>query len=511
MIQALTRPIILFTAIAAAFAQSESPAPVFDVADVHASPHGVREGELYLHANRLELHGVTMLHLITTAYGVPEEKVFGGPNWLDSDRFEVVAQASTPVTATTFQPMLQALLAERFHLKVRHEDKPEPIYALTATKHVLLKESGTKGDPQCKRASEDGYAILNCQNVTMAYLAERMPSWAPNYFDHPTLDKTGLTGTYDVSLKWTGRGQIGGGDADHPSIQLLDYFEKQLGIKVEAQTRPAASLTVESVTAPTANAPGTAEKLPAPVTEFEVAEIRPSKPDTQPNYNMKNGRLEAVGVTMKDLIGFAYNLDDYMLPGREKWMDTDHFDIIAKAADPSVPYGTLQAMLQTLLAQRFHFKSHFEDRPVDVWALTAPKGKGKLRDTNGQEHAGCTRTPKDGAFTYSCRNTTLAQFADKLPDVPGASGYLSEHPMVDLTGLKGSYDFEIVWSPPARVYGATGRGGVPVAGTQSASALSGGLTVFEAIDRQLGLKLAVEKHSMQVIVIDHIDRTPSEN
>jgi uncharacterized protein (TIGR03435 family) len=498
----------------AAFAQSEAPAPAFDVADVHASSRGIREGALYLHANRLEMHGVTMLHLIATAYGVAEDKIFGGPNWLDTDRFEIIAKAETPVNAKTFPSMLQALLADRFQLKVRNEDKLEPVFALVAAKHVLLKENAAAGDPQCKRTSDDGYMSLACQNVTIAYLAERLPGMAPNYFNHPVVDQTGLNGSYDVTLKWTGRGQIGAGDSDHPSISLFSYFEKQLGIKVEPQTRPAASLVIEKVNeTPSPNPPGTIEKLPPPVTEFEVAEVRPSKPDTQPNYTMKNGRLEALGVTMKDLISFAYNLDDYMLPGGEKWLDADRFDIIAKA-DPAVTDGALQAMLRTLLAQRFHLKSHFEEQPVAVWALTAPKGKGKLKESTGDEHAGCTRTPKDGAFTYTCRNTTMAQFAGKLPDVGGAAGYLNEHPMVDLTGLKGSYDFDIVWSPPARVYGRGGRGdsgGLSAGGPATAVAPTAGLTIFEAVDKQLGLKLSVEKHAMPIVVIDHVDRTPADN
>lgn len=501
----------IIVSCAAAFAQA--PAPSFDVADVHASPRGVKESGLYLHANRLELHGITMLHLITTAYEVGEDKVFGGPNWLDTARFDVIAKAERPVTRKTFPAMLQSLLADRFQLKVRHEDKPEPVYALVPTKRVLLKESAAPGDPQCKRSNEDGYLAMVCHNVTMAYLADNLPSTAPNYFNHPVVDKTGLTGSYDVTLKWTGRAQIGA-DSEHPSVSLFNYFEKELGIKVEQQTRPAASLVIESVAeSPTPNPPGTAEKLPPPVTEFEVAEIRPSRPGTQSSFSMRSGRLQAFGVTMKDLIGFAYNLDDYMLPSAEKWLSTDEFDIIAKA-DPSVTDGTLQAMLRTLLEQRFHLKSHFEEQPVSVWALTAPRGKGKLRDTTGEEHAACKRTPKDGAFQYSCRNTTMAQFADKLPDVRGAAGYLNEHPMVDLTGLKGSYDFDIVWSGPARVYNLAGRGegsGAPTANLPAAQAPNGGLTIFEAIDKQLGLKLSVEKHTMPIVVIDHVDRTPSDN
>jgi len=493
--------------------QSQAPAPAFDVADVHPSPKGVREGGLYLHANRLEMHGVTMLRLITTAFGVGEDKVFGGPNWLDTDRFEVVTKSLRPVNIKTFQPMLQALLAERFQLKVRHEDKPEQVFALVPGKRVLLKESAGAGDAGCAKTNADGYITLTCHNVTMAYLAEALPGAAPNYFNHPVVDKTGLTGSYDVLLKWTGRARLGA-DSDHPSISLFDYFEKQLGIKVEEQTRPAESVVIESIhEAPAPNPPGTLEKLPPPVTEFEVAEIRPSRPDTKANFEMKSGRIEAFAVTLKDLIGFAYSLDDYMLAGVEKWLDTDHFDLIAKA-DPSVTDGTLQAMLRTLLAERFHLKQHFAEQPVSVWALTAPKGKGKLKETTGEEHAGCKRAPKDGALVYSCRNTTMAQLADKLPDVAGAAAYLNEHPMVDLTGLKGSYDFDIAWAPPGRVYGRGGQGqnaGLPLAGAPTASAPDGGLTIFEAIDKQLGLKLAVEKHPMTIVVIDHVDRTPSDN
>jgi len=492
-----------------ALAQSDAPAPSFEAADVHASPHGVREGGLYVHANRLELHGITMLHLITTAYDVKEDKVFGGPNWLDTDRFEVIAKSARAINAQTFRPMLQALLAERFQLRIRKEDKPQPVFALIPTKHVLLKKSAAEGEPQCKRTNEDGYMTLTCQHVTMTYLAGLLPGTAPNYFSHPVVDQTGLSGAYDVKLQWTGRGQLGGGDPDHPGISLFNYFEKQLGLKVEQQTRPAESLVIESVNEkPSANPPGTAEKLPPPVAEFEVAEVRPSKPDTKPDYRMKNGRIEAMGLTMKQLIGFAYDLDDYMLPGGEKWLETDHFDIIAKT-DPSVTDGTLEAMLRTLLAERFHLKCHFEEQPVSVWALTAPKGQGKLRTSAGEEHAGCTRTPGDGVFTYSCRNTTMAQFADKMPTVGGIINYLYEHPVVDLTGLSGSYDFEIVWSPPARVYGRGGRGdgAAPPSAMPTASAPTGGLTIFEAIAK-LGLKLSVEKHSMPVVVIDHVDRTP---
>src|SRR5215475_6778188 len=214
-----------------AISQPETSVTTFDVADVHRSPAGTRQSGLYLHANRLELHGITMLQLINRAYNVAPDKIFGGPNWLDTNRYEVIAKSDAAVSMNNYPLLLRALLADRFQLKVRNEDKPEPIYALMPAKRGVLKPS-TAGDGQCKRTNEDGYLTMTCSHITMASLAEMLPSTAPNYFDHPVVDKTGFTDAYDITLKWTGRGQIGAGDSEHPSIQLFDYFFKQLGIKV---------------------------------------------------------------------------------------------------------------------------------------------------------------------------------------------------------------------------------------------------------------------------------------
>ena len=87
--------------------------------------------------------------------------------------------------------------------------------------------------------------------------------------------------------------------------------------------------------------------------------------------------------------------------------------------------------------------------------------------------------------------------------------------MVDLTGLKGAYDFTVAWAPRNRTLDSRGpqlpsgieTGPVPVASDRA----NGSLTLYEAVDRQLGLKLATQKHPMQVVVIDHMERTPTEN
>jgi uncharacterized protein (TIGR03435 family) len=186
-------------------------------------------------------------------------------------------------------------------------------------------------------------------------------------------------------------------------MSLIGSMEKDLGIKVDKQTRPADALIVESVNeTPSPNPPGTAEKLPPQVTEFEVIEVHASKPGSEQRVDIKNGRLEAIGVSLKEMIGFAYNLDSYMLPNLEKWVETDRFDLIGKT-DPVITDGTLMAMVQSLLVTQFHMKSHFTEQDVSVWALTAPKGEGKLKPAAGADRVGCVRAPKDGALTYVCQ------------------------------------------------------------------------------------------------------------
>jgi uncharacterized protein (TIGR03435 family) len=97
----------------------------------------------------------------------------------------------------------------------------------------------------------------------------------------------------------------------------------------------------------------------------------------------------------------------------------------------------------------------------------------------------------------------MAQLAEKVRNA--APGYII-HPVVDLTGLKGAFDFAIVWTP-SQLIAAAGRGADP----SVASTPSGGLTFFEAIDKQLGLKLESQKYPQPVMVIDHLERLPADN
>ena len=164
-------------------------------------------------------------------------------------------------------------------------------------------------------------------------------------------------------------------------------------------------------------------------------------------------------------------------------------------------------LVQAMLADRFKMKVHKEPQPVTVYGLTANKSKLKASDPTSRST--CTRRAVDGALEMACTNTTMEQFARKIRETAG--GYL-DHPVVDLTELKGGYDFTVTWAPRNKTMGtqrpgeSTDSGPVPVASDRGS-----GLTVFEAVDRQLGLKLATLKHPMQVVVIDRMERTLTEN
>jgi uncharacterized protein (TIGR03435 family) len=496
----------------AALGQSTASQPVFDVADVHVSAPGATDTFGFLRAGRVELKGKTMLNLIMMAYGMnyggEDEKVVGGPSWLDTDRFDIIAKAAPGSSQEALKAMLQALLADRFKLAIHKDDRPLPVYVLTVGKGLKIKESPA-GQTDCKASRENAVITYTCHNMTVAGLAEGVRQRAGAYFDHPLVDQTGLKGEYDFTLRWTPKGQLGMPGAE--SISVFDALDKQLGLKAEKQMQPAPVIVVDNVNRkPTDNPPGVTEKLPPPPTEFEVADIKPSLPSAKENFDMKNGRIAATAISLKDLITFANDMDDNMVVGGEKWLDTERFDIAAKAA-PNTSESELRPMLRTLLEQRFKMKVHKENQPVPVYALTLPKKSPKLKETDGSGRSACKISVDNGLRTYTCQNTTMAQFAEKIRQV--ATGYL-DHPVVDLTGLTGAYDFAVSWTGVGRlraVPGGGGEAGKPSADAPAAADPTTGLTIFEAVDKQLGLKLAAQKHPMPVLVIDHVERMPTEN
>ena len=487
------------------FAQTAN-GPVFVAADVHLSAKDVNDMDEVGPGGRWIFRGATMSHLIAKAYGVDQDKIVGGAKWLDVDQFDVLAKAPGNASPAEMQAMLRALLANRFQLKAHREDRPFPVYVLTVAKRgVQLKPSKSQEEGDCVHP-EDGPVNRICTGVSIGHLAQMLGTFARNYFDHPVVDRTGITGRFDFTLKWTGRGMLGS-SAD--TVSLYDYMERQLGVKVDKDTVPMPAVVVESVNeTPSPNPPNVKDALPPASTDFDAAVVRLNKAaDQRNNFEYNHGRLDAAGLNLETLLQVAYNLDDDMLVGAQPWMATDLFDIAAKT-DPAVDFEGMRPMLRKLLTDRFHMISHSEERPVTVYGLTISKGV-KLKEGDPSARGGCKLSIDKGLRTYTCENTSMAELSAKLPDV--AKGYLN-HEVVDLTGLTGAYNFAISWSPVRRT-----MGGAPAKGDAAPDAAGGainmasepgnGITLFQGVEK-IGLKLSTQKHPMQVLVIDKIERTP---
>jgi uncharacterized protein (TIGR03435 family) len=153
-------------------------------------------------------------------------------------------------------------------------------------------------------------------------------------------------------------------------------------------------------------------------------------------------------------------------------------------------------MLKKLLIERFQIMTHGEERPVPVYVLAAGKNP-KLKPSDGTARSDCKIVNSDRRY-YVCQNTTMAQFAERLP---GVSAAYIHPPVLDLTGLKGAYDFQLYWTPKGLLSNPTAQTPSDVASTPIDQT-----TVFDAVDKQLGLKLEEQKHNVQVVVIDQVER-----
>ena len=518
------RPFALALLSAAAFGQS-STGPSFDIADVHVS---AKVANPYmtggaLRGGRYDLRNATMLDLIQTAYGVDDNsKIVGGPGWINTDRFDVAAKAPQSTSAVDLKLMLKALLAERFKLVVHNDTRPLTAFVLSLGKgKPKLKEandsgkSGCQGRPQSRVLNEIPDTEVSCRNMTMEAFAGALHQLAGNYVPGVVVDQTGLKAAWDFDLKWTGRGQLIA--AGSSGISLFDAIDKQLGLKLESQPVPTAVIVVDSVNQiPTDDRVALTSSLPPPPAKFDVASIRLSAPGEEEDEQVGNGRVELKAEPLKDMIKFAWNIDnDDLLAGVPKFMDAAKFDVAAKAEDPQVDIEDLRLMVRALLEDRFKLAAHMETRAVNVYTLTAAKPKMQKADPSSR--SGCKDGPgpegKDPRLAnpilnmvVSCRNTTMAQLAEQFQDF--ANGYI-QYTVVEATGLEGGYDFTLNFSTVGVLRNAGRRGGN--AGPGTASEPSGGLTLFEAVNKQLGLKLELQKRPVPVLVIDHVKETPTDN
>lgn len=153
---------------------------------------------------RLTLLNIPMKVIVARAYQVTNDRI-AGPDWLDFDRFDIIAKSAPDMTGDAMWLMLRSLLADRFHLTIHREQPAVPVYALVAGKTgPKFKEASADSPEKVTCSRPDSQVTCRNQKTTMAQLAQNLPRWVSrNFFDLPVLDRTELHGVYDFSLTWT--------------------------------------------------------------------------------------------------------------------------------------------------------------------------------------------------------------------------------------------------------------------------------------------------------------------
>ena len=241
--------------------------------------------------------------------------------------------------------------------------------------------------------------------------------------------------------------------------------------------------------------PGIIAQTPAPrpkFDQFEVATIKPVEHDPKGGrYLIMQGVNRFVGkdYTLKLLIAAAYSLNSREVSGGPGWLESDHFDIVALTpADVRPNHDEQMAMLRNLLADRFKLTFHREEKEFSIYELSVARGGPKLKASTAppDDPPQLISTVFPQRILLPARNTTMGDFVSILQRA------ILDRPVVDKTGLNGNYDIKLSYAPE---------------GSTDSTLPS----IFTAVQEQLGLKLEPAKVPVEMLVIDHVEKVPTEN
>ena len=293
----------------------------------------------------------------------------------------------------------------------------------------------------------------------------------------------------------------------------------------------------------------------APAIQFEVASIRPAgalaaqaaSGKIHVGMNIDAARVDIGSMSLADLIRIAYKVKAYQITGPD-WMKSQRFDILAKMPE-GANKDQVPEMLQALLADRFKLTIHRDKKEQAVYALVVGKGGPKLKESP-PDPAPAPADKDDKAMTIAIEKgpvsisregrgavvnggpmgTTRVSMGPNgvmhmestkvtLPDFADLISRFVDRPVVDTTGLKGTYQIGVDLSMDdmrnmARAAGMTlppqGGGAEPAKSPGDAASEPSGTSIFTTV-QQLGLKLEPRKLPVDMIVVDHLEKTPTEN
>jgi len=234
---------------------------------------------------------------------------------------------------------------------------------------------------------------------------------------------------------------------------------------------------------------------------FEVATIKPSKPDDQRKaFIVQGNRFQIINQPLVQILCFAYDVQAKQLIGLPPWAETDKYDIDAKPDGEGAPSGKQwKSMIQKMVAERYKLTFHPEKKELSVYVLSVAKGGPKLTKSEGDPNGlpGLFFRGKPGDL--GVRNATMADFTGLMQSA------VLDKPVVNQTGLTGKYDFTLLWTPDDSQFAGMGAKIPPPTDTANAPP-----NLYTAIQEQIGLKLEATKAPADVMVIDHVEK-PSEN
>jgi uncharacterized protein (TIGR03435 family) len=234
---------------------------------------------------------------------------------------------------------------------------------------------------------------------------------------------------------------------------------------------------------------------------FDVATIKPSKPDENRKFLTVQGRkMVEVNYSLKDLISFAYGLHSTQIAGLPGWAESDRYDISAQPEGEGMPSGPqLKRMLQKLIVERYKLTFHHDQKQLSVYVLSVAKSGPKLTksasDPKGLPGVGFRQL---GAMFAV--NASMSDFC-----ILGLQGTVLDRPVQDQTKIDGKFDFQLNWTPDDSQFTTLGIK-VPA----PADAANAPPNLYTAIQEQLGLKLEATKAPADVLVVDHVEK-PSDN
>jgi bla regulator protein BlaR1 len=235
---------------------------------------------------------------------------------------------------------------------------------------------------------------------------------------------------------------------------------------------------------------------PAGGKTFEVVSIKPADPDSrQVEIGMSpGGRFTASGMNLRLLLQQAFGIRDFQISGAPNWARSDRYVISAKGEDGQrePTSAEIRTMLQGVLTERFQLIFHRETKEGAVYSLALGKNGPKLRESEAS--GGDRQMMRMGRGQINVQGGDMAMLVNQLSNALGK-------PVLDKTGLTGSYDFKLEWTPD-------GGGQAPIRGASDDAppADTSGPTIFTALQEQLGLKLDAGKGPVEFLVIDKVEK-----